>query len=181
MYFMTFISPLIFFFFLKIRGRLFGPGTTQRLTLSLLWITVWRVLKKLKIELPYEPSLPTTPPCLHCPSFVLFFFFKAKCVRLNGVFVTEWPGAMFDYTCANWWVSRVSRSTTQKPMGGPAQKCPRTWGFHLVWDFFLARLFISFTSKTFFGQDISRSSGIRPCKASRTRRAYSGDLLPQGR
>ena len=63
--------------------------TTQRLTLSLLWITVWRVLKKLKIELPYEPSLPTTPPCLHCPSFVLFFFFKAKCVRLNGVFVTE--------------------------------------------------------------------------------------------
>ena len=70
--------------------------------------------------------------CLHCPHF---FFFKAKSVSLNGLFVTEWPGAMFDYSCANWWVSRVSRST-QKPLGGPAQKCSRTWRFHLVGDFF---------------------------------------------
>ena len=147
---------------------------TKWLTLSLLWITVWRFLKKLKIELPCEPSLFflmfTLPP--------FFFFFKAKSVSLNGLFVTEWPGAMFDYSCANWWVSRVSRST-QKPLGGPAQKCSRTWRFHLVGDFFfLASLFISFTLKTFFGQGISRSSGIRPYKASRTRWAYSGDLIP---
>ena len=76
------------------------------------------------------------PPHAYIAPVLFCFVFKAKCVSLNGVFVTEWPGAMFDYTCANWWVSRVSRSTTQKPLGGPAQKCPRTWRFHLVWDFF---------------------------------------------
>ena len=61
--------------------------TTKQLTLSLSRTTVWRFLKKLKIELPYEPSLPTTPP--HAYIAPVFVFFKAKCVSLNGLFVTE--------------------------------------------------------------------------------------------
>ena len=52
--------------------------------------------------------------------------------------------------------------------------------FFFFFFFFVARLFISFTLETGFGQGILRSSGIRPYKASRSRRAYSGDLLPQG-
>ena len=58
--------------------------TTKQLTLSLSRTTVWRFLKKLRIELPYEPSLPTTcAPCLHCPSF---FFFQSQMCQFEWTF-----------------------------------------------------------------------------------------------
>ena len=30
-----------------------------------LWKTVWRLLKKLKIELPYDPAIPLTGVCVY--------------------------------------------------------------------------------------------------------------------
>ena len=73
--------------------------------------------------------------CLFPDAYIapVFFFLKPNVSVWMHFFVTEWPGAMFDYTYANWWVSTASRSTTQKSLGGPAQKCSRTWRFHLVW------------------------------------------------
>jgi hypothetical protein len=43
--------------------RMWGKGTLTHCwweckLVQLLWKTVWRLLKKLKIELPYDPAIP---------------------------------------------------------------------------------------------------------------------------
>ena len=41
-----------------------------------LWRTVWRFLKKLKIELPYDPAIPLLDACI--PLFIAALFTIAK-------------------------------------------------------------------------------------------------------
>jgi hypothetical protein len=53
-----------------------------------LWKMVWRFLKKLKIELPYDPTIPFVGICLYCksgyskgtctPMFIAALFITAK-------------------------------------------------------------------------------------------------------
>ena len=52
-----------------------------------LWRTVWRFLKKLELELPYDPAIPLLGKCL---SFCLFF-----CVALYPFSVDGFIGVLY--------------------------------------------------------------------------------------
>ena len=75
-----------------------------------IWGTAWRFLKKLKIELPYDPAIPLLGICPAknmvrkdtCPSmFIATLFTRAKTWKQPKCSLTEeWIRKMYIYTMA---------------------------------------------------------------------------------
>ena len=66
-----------------------------------LWGTAWRFLKKLKIELPYDPAIPLLDICLEkmkalswkdicTPIFIAAFFTIAKTLKESTCLTDKW-------------------------------------------------------------------------------------------
>ena len=62
-----------------------------------LWKTVWRFLKKLKIELPYDPAIPFLGIYLK-KKIILYFFFAN--VRLYNIWIAK---NFFFFECLLWY------------------------------------------------------------------------------
>ena len=75
-----------------------------------LWRTLWRFLKKLKIELTYDPAIPLLGICLEknmiqkdtcTPMFIAALFTRAKTWKQPKCSLTEeWIRKMYIYTTA---------------------------------------------------------------------------------
>ena len=74
-----------------------------------LWRTVWRFLKKLEIELPYDPAIHTTEQY----TFNIFF-----CVILNLILWHQKDGETAKITEARWHSLRRFGETFGKHFGG---------------------------------------------------------------
>ena len=53
-----------------------------------LWKTVWRFLKKLEIELPYDPAIPVLG--IHTKETRSIFFHSSQCFSLQSCLQLQW-------------------------------------------------------------------------------------------